>query len=122
MLILTLMHVACKKIKIPQFVRDIKNICRGVRIPVRFHKGGAQSENLPKQAWFKYGGSYNEVREQILSHLSNNSTYTKMPFPVKFPESKWVKVNEGSYEYGQIDSNKLKATFSALKRELIYLK
>jgi len=105
------MHVPYEKIKIPQFVQDIKNICRGIGIPVIFHKGGTQLENLSKPASFKYGGAYNEVREQILSHLSNNSTYTKIPFPVKFPESKWMKVNKGSYEYRQIDSNKLKATF-----------
>ncbi|MEN9963049.1 MAG: hypothetical protein RL582_144 [Bacteroidota bacterium] len=59
-----------------------------------------------------------EIFEQICS-LNTNDTYD---FIHSSPSSIWIKIDDETFEYRHIKSNKLKAVFSNKNRELIYHK
>jgi hypothetical protein len=63
-----------------------------------------------------------EISEQICSMISNRNYDVIHSAPHSFPSSIWIKIDDETYEYRHIKSNKLKAVFSNKNRELIYHK
>jgi hypothetical protein len=63
-----------------------------------------------------------EIFVQIYFLITDNTQVVNNSFPLKFPESTWIKIDNETYEYRQIESNKLKAVFSTKNKELIYHK
>jgi hypothetical protein len=63
-----------------------------------------------------------DILKQISSLLIENSYFVNRSNSHAFPKSIWIKIDEESFEYRQIESNKLKALFSNKNKELIYYK
>ena len=64
----------------------------------------------------------NKIFVQISSLITDNTRVINNSFPFKFPDSIWIKIDDETYEYRQIESKKLKAIFSTKNNELVYHK
>lgn len=64
----------------------------------------------------------NDILLQIVDQIDNKMHPYKSLFPHSFPESNWIKSNDSTYEFRQLESNKLKAEFIVNTKELIYFK
>jgi len=71
-----------------------------------------------REITFQINSQINNENPHIIEELEHN----RNSFPQRFPESFWRKINDKTYEFWQVDSNKLKATFSTMNNELIYYK
>ena len=63
-----------------------------------------------------------DIFEQISSLITDIQYVVNRSNPYAFPKSIWIKIDEKSFEFRQIESNKLKAVFSNKNKELIYFK
>jgi hypothetical protein len=89
---------------------------------INFNHFNVSNEN---KKTIRYALDENETDEifiQIYSLITNNTQAVNNSFPFKFPESFWIKIDHETYEYRQIETNKLKAIFSTKNKELIYHK
>jgi hypothetical protein len=89
---------------------------------IQFNHFNVSNENKKTIRYLFNEHETDEISVQIYSLITTNTQIINNSFPFKFPESIWIKIDNETYEYRQIESNKLKATFSTKNNELIYHK
>jgi hypothetical protein len=93
-----------------------------VELRINFNYFNVGNEN---KKTIKYSLNDNETDEiffQISHLIANNIQDISNSFLSEFPLSRWIKIDDETYEYRQIESTKLKAKFSTKDKELIYYK
>ena len=89
---------------------------------INFNHFNVSNENKKTIRYALNENETDEIFVQIYSLITTNTQVVYNSFPFKFPESIWIKIDDETYEYRQIESNKLKAIFSTKNKELIYHK
>ena len=89
---------------------------------INFNHFNVSNENKKTIRYALNENETDEIFVQIYSLITDNTQVVNNSFPFKFPESTWIKIDNETYEYRQIESNKLKAIFSTKNKELIYHK